>query len=70
MKEWTGRLSSEGKPKEKTITEQMNAIIEEICDNYCKYTDQYLPKNPGDDVDMLEDMLYTEICANCPLMKW
>ena len=53
----------------KTVTEILEEIEKEICDNYCKYPGMYLSEHPGEEVDMLEDMMYTEICANCPLMK-
>lgn len=52
-----------------TITKMLTMIADQICDNYCKYPDMYLSKNQDGDEDMLEDMMYTEICANCPLMK-
>ena len=56
-------------PEKKTITFMLNEIVNEICDNYCKYPDMYVPKNLGDDVDMLEEIMYTEICAKCPFMR-
>jgi hypothetical protein len=52
-----------------TITNMLTMITDQICDNYCKYPGIYLSEHPGEEVDMLEDMMYTEICANCPLMK-
>lgn len=51
------------------ITKMLTMITDQICDNYCKYPGIYLSEHPGEEVDMLEDMMYTEICANCPLMK-
>ena len=55
--------------EEKTIIMQLNEIVDEICDNYCKYAAQLLPKNPCDEVDALEEMLYEQYCANCPLTR-
>ena len=63
------RIKARIAPKPKTITALLNSISEEICDHYCKYPEMYLPKNPGDDEDMLEEMMYTEICAKCPLVR-
>lgn len=57
------------KNEQKTVIEMLAWISDEICDHYCKYPDMYLSKNPDMDPDMLEDMMYTEICANCPLSK-
>ena len=55
--------------EEKKITTILSEIADDICDNYCKYPDMYVPKNPGDDVDLLEETMYTEICAKCPLVR-
>ena len=45
------------------------AVSDEICDKYCKYPDMYVNSHPDADADMLEDLMYTEICANCPLTR-
>ena len=67
-KEWTGRLSSGEESREKTITEQMGAIIDEICNNYCKYPEACMSER--EDLDAAEALLYETYCAKCPLMKW
>lgn len=46
-----------------TLSEFMNEITEDICDNYCKYPDQY---GPGDEEAM---RLYEEHCDDCPLNR-
>ena len=54
---------------QKPITRILIEVVDEICDKYCKYQDMLLGENPGEDTDMLEDMLYEQYCANCPLTK-
>ena len=51
------------------IIRQLNEIADEICDNYCKYAEKMIPEKPGDDEDMLEEMLYDQYCSKCPLMR-
>lgn len=66
VKIWTA-----GKPKEpgeKSITQQMNEIINEICDNYCKYPEACMSER--EDPEDAEDLLYMTYCEKCPLMKW
>ena len=53
----------------KTITQILIEVQDEICEKYCKYPDMYIGKSQGDEVDMLEDTMYTEICATCPFRK-
>ena len=55
--------------KQKSVTQILREAIDEICDHYCKYPGMYIGEQPSEDVDMLEDTMYTEICAKCPLMK-
>ena len=62
-KEWTAGKPRE--PKEKTIMEQINAIVDDICDNYCKYPDVCMSEKK--DPDEAEDMLYQEYCVKCPM---
>ena len=59
------------KPEEKkqTVHQIMIDVIDEICDKYCKYPDMMIGKNPEQEPDMLEDMLYEQYCANCPVNK-
>lgn len=62
-------MGSERDNKPTPITRILIEVIDEICDHYCKYQASMIPENPGDEVDMLEDMLYEQYCANCPLTK-
>ena len=55
--------------KKESCHQIMISVIDEICDKYCKYPDMYVSKNPDKEEDMLEDMMYTEICAYCPLNR-
>lgn len=55
--------------EQKTIHQQLQEIVDDICENYCKYPPAYIGLHPGEDVDMIEDMMYQEICAKCPLLK-
>ena len=57
-------------PEHQDVKQRLTWIADEICDHYCKYAENYLPKDPDpeSDVDLLEETLYTEICAHCPLM--
>ena len=65
-----GKTWTAGKPKEpgeKTVTELLTWIEEQICDNYCKYYDVCL--NEKKDPEDAEDMLYLEYCAKCPFSR-
>ena len=55
--------------KKETCHQIMINVINEICDNYCKYPDMYVSKNPDADEDFLEDLMYTEICSKCPMNR-
>lgn len=66
-KEWNWKKAAPDEPE--TISGMLIKIVDEVCMKYCKYPDMYINKNQEIDSDMLEDMMYTEICANCPLMK-
>ena len=57
------------KEMKETCHQIMISVIDDICENYCKYPDMYTSKNPDMDEDMLDDLLYTEICANCPMKR-
>lgn len=46
----------------KTIPQQLEAIAEAICNNYCRY-----PLTWNEEVD--GELADSEICANCPLNK-
>ena len=47
-----------------TILEQLREIVEDICDNYCKYGEKI-------QCSTSEEELYkfTEPCDNCPLCR-
>lgn len=47
------------KPMKQTVTDILHEVIQKMCDEYCKYPEQYT----GED----EDKLYEEKCDNCPL---
>ena len=55
--------------KKESVHQIMIKVVNEICDNYCKWPDILVGKNPGEDEDMLEEMLYEQYCANCPLNR-
>ena len=55
--------------KKETVQQIMIKVIDEMCDNYCKYPDMYVSKHPDTDEDLLEDLMYTEICSQCPLNR-
>lgn len=60
------------KPERKESCHQiMIKVVNEICDNYCKYSEMMVPKDPDpdSDMDMLEETLYLEYCSNCPLNR-
>lgn len=48
----------------KKITEILSDMADDICNNYCKYPNEYDPEE-HDDVELCD----SEICANCPLVK-
>lgn len=47
-----------------TICEQIEKIKEQICDDYCKYPEQYQKRQLEDINEMVN-----KICKNCPLLK-
>jgi len=49
--------------KVKNITEQLEAIVEDFCNNYCKYPDIWDEEKEGCELSE------SDICANCPLNK-
>jgi hypothetical protein len=50
-----------------TVTQQLEKIKEDICDNYCKYPEKYLEEIKNPDEAMTE--MYERVCENCPLNK-
>lgn len=65
----TGRQKTMADQNQKPITRILIEVVDEICDNYCKYPAMMLSENQEEEADMLEDMLYEQYCANCPLTK-
>jgi len=51
----------------KTVTEILDEIEKEICDNYCKYPDVCMTEKK--DVNQAEDMLYDTYCVKCPFNR-
>lgn len=50
-----------------TVVELILWVIEEVCDNYCKYPEQYLRKYKNEDEAI--ERLCSERCEKCPLNK-
>lgn len=50
-----------------TITEIIEDVKENICEDYCKYTEQYLScyKDP----DEAQEKLLADMCQYCPLTR-
>lgn len=49
--------------EEKPITKQLEAVAEDICNNYCKWPEKWDTEKEGC------ELVDSEICANCPLNK-
>lgn len=47
----------------KSITEQIEEIKEDICNNYCKYPDTWDEQKEGC------ELIDSEHCQNCPLNR-
>lgn len=52
---------------DKSCYNLMCEVIEDICDNYCKWPEKY--KGEIKDEDEAYDKLMAEKCENCPLNK-
>jgi hypothetical protein len=50
-----------------TITEQLEALREDICDNYCKFPGEVRSKYT--DIDKATEQLVLEHCDGCPFME-
>lgn len=50
-----------------TITNQLETIKEEICDDYCKWPERY--RELYEDPDKANERMLTEVCGICPLLK-
>lgn len=51
----------------KTITQQLEEICGEICDNYCKYPELSLETHK--DPDEANEWMMNNCCEKCPLMR-
>ena len=51
----------------KYITELVEEVKEDICDNYCKYPTQYQMEH--EDSEETFDLMTSEIYAECPLNR-
>ena len=49
------------------VIRDLYKVIEQVCDKYCKYPEQYESKY--DDPDEAWEKMYEEKCDNCPLSK-
>lgn len=65
-KVWSWK-SEKGEQKEKTVTELLQGIADEICENYCKYPEKCAAEKS--DPDEAEDLLYLNYCTNCPMSR-
>lgn len=50
--------------KQKTVADILGEVIQDMCDKYCKYPEEYVQKYGADD-----ERMYDEKCSNCPLNK-
>lgn len=46
--------------KQKTITQQIEDIVTDICNNYCKYPGTWAEEKNG-------PLCESDVCVNCPL---
>ena len=52
---------------EMSITEIIEDVKENICDDYCKYTEQY--RSCYKDPDEAQEKLLSDMCNYCPLCR-
>ena len=52
---------------EMSITEIIEDVKENICDDYCKYTEQY--RSCYKDPDEAQEKLFSDMCNYCPLCR-
>lgn len=50
-----------------SIMQTLEGVIEEMCNDYCKYPDIY--KQKYGDGDEAGEKLCDEVCMNCPLTE-
>ena len=60
-------MTRKNNKEDMTIGEQIAAVREKICDEYCKYTEQYLScyKDP----DEAQERLLADMCSFCPMRE-
>ena len=49
---------------DKSVMNIIEEVVEEMCDKYCKYPEQWNPEEHGG-----QELFDTDICANCPLNR-
>ena len=49
--------------EEKTVPQILQGIVEDICQNYCKYPNQW------DEEKECCELCESDICSNCPLNR-
>lgn len=52
-----------GRVKMKTISQQLEEVVNEICNHYCKYPDIWDEEKEGCELSE------SEVCTNCPLNR-
>lgn len=52
---------------DKTVTQIMEQVKSEICDDYCKWPEEYLQIH--NDPDEAQAYMLAEKCTTCPLQK-
>ena len=50
-----------------TITQQLETIKEDICDEYCKWSERY--RELYEDPDKANERMLGEVCEICPLQR-
>jgi len=53
--------------KLKDIVSQIEEIKEDICDNYCKFPQEYSLKY--EDSEIGHDVMIDDVCSECPLCR-
>lgn len=56
------QIQRDYKEHEKSITEILYEVTEEICNHYCKYPDIWDEETQG-------ELCESDICSNCPLNR-
>lgn len=52
---------------DKTVTQIIEEVKNEMCDNYCKWLEDYLSK--CEDPDDAHELMLIEKCGTCPLER-